>query len=129
MKLKFWLRWAGRDLRQRWLQVIAISLIIALGTGMFAGFGGQETWRIESMDESYGALNMYDLRLSLTPGSRLLQDEAVQVLSQVAGVKAIEPRLLLDTQVEVVGSDPEILVVGQILGVETRDSGPLVNQV
>jgi putative ABC transport system permease protein len=129
MKLKFWLRWAGRDLRQRWLQVIAIALIIALGTGMFSGFGGMESWRIASMDMSYGMLNMYDLRLSLTPGSRLPQDEAIQALSQVAGVKVVEPRLLLDTQVDVLGSDPEILVVGQIMGVETRAGGPHVNQV
>ena len=129
MKLKFWLRWAGRDLRQRWLQVIAIALIIALGTGIYAGLGSMESWRIDSMDESYGLLNMYDLRLSLTPGSSLPQAEAVEMLSQVPGVTAVEPRLLLDTQVEVVGSDPEILVVGQIMGVETRDGGPHVNQV
>jgi putative ABC transport system permease protein len=129
MKLKFWLRWAGRDLRQRWLQVVAIALIIALGTGIYAGLGSMESWRIDSLDESYGRLKMYDLRLSLTPGSSLPQGEAVQVLSQIAGVTAVEPRLLLDTQVEVVGSDPEILVVGQIIGVETRDGGPHVNQV
>jgi putative ABC transport system permease protein len=129
MKLKFWLRWAGRDLRQRWLQVGAIALIIALGTGIYAGLGSMESWRIDSMDESYRMLNMYDLRLSLTPGSSLPQAEAVEVLSQVPGVTAVEPRLLLDTQVEVIGSDPEILVVGQIMGVETRDGGPHVNQV
>jgi putative ABC transport system permease protein len=129
MKLKFWLRWAARDLRQRWLQVGAIALIIALGTGIYAGLGSMESWRIDSMDESYGRLKMYDLRLSLTPGSSLPQAEAVELLSQVPGVTAVEPRLLLDTQVEVVGSDPEILVVGQIMGVETRDGGPHVNQV
>jgi putative ABC transport system permease protein len=129
MKLRFWLRWAARDLRQRWLQVIAIALIIALGTGMFSGFGGMESWRIASMDKSYGMLNMYDLRLSLTAGSRLPQEEAIQALSQVAGVRVVEPRLLLDTQVDVLGSDPEILVVGQIIGVETRAGGPYVNQV
>ncbi|MFU8773567.1 MAG: ABC transporter permease, partial [Anaerolineales bacterium] len=129
MKLRFWLRWAGRDLRQRWLQVIAIALIIALGTGMFSGFGGLESWRIASMDESYAMVNMYDLRLSLTPGSRLPQEEAIEALSQVPGVRVVEPRLLLDTQVDVLGSDTEILVVGQIMGVETHAGGPHVNQV
>lgn len=94
MKLKFWLRWAGRDLRQRWLQVAAIALIIALGTGIYAGFGGQETWRVASLDKSYAALNMYDLRLTLTTGSYLPQEEAVAVLSVVKGVTAVEPRLL-----------------------------------
>jgi putative ABC transport system permease protein len=129
MNLGFWLRWAGRDLRQRWLQVIVIALIIALGTGMYSGYGGLENWRIASMDESYGMLNMYDLRMRLTPGSSLPQDEVVELLRQVAGVAAVEPRLLLDTQVDVVGSDPEVLVVGQIIGVETRSGGPFVNQV
>ncbi len=129
MRLGFLMRWAGRDLRQRWLQVMAIALIIALGTGVFAGLGGQESWRIASMDESYSMLDMYDLRMSLMPGSRLPQEEAVEVFSQVAGVKTVEPRLLLDTQVEAVGSDPEILVVGQIMGVETHDGGPHVNRV
>lgn len=129
MNMKFWFLWSGRDLRQRWLQVTAIALIIALGTGMFSGFGGLESWRIASMDESYRMLNMYDLRMRLTPGSSLPQEEAVQLLSQVSGVASVEPRLLLNTQVDVVGSDPEILVIGQIIGVETREGGPFVNQV
>jgi putative ABC transport system permease protein len=129
MKLKFWLRWSGRDLRQRWLQVIAIAMIIALGTGVYSGYGGLEEWRLESMDESYGMLNMYDLRMKLVAGSSLPQEEVVENFRQVSGVKAIETRILLDTQVDVVTSDQDILVVGQIMGVETRDSGPYINQV
>jgi putative ABC transport system permease protein len=129
MNLKFWLRWSGRDLRQRWLQVIAIAMIIALGTGVYSGYGGLENWRVASLDESYGMLNMYDLRMNLMAGSSLPQDEAVEVLSQLAGVKAVEPRVLLDTQVDVVSGDQEILVVGQIMGMETRNGGPYVNQI
>lgn len=128
MKLKFWLRWAGRDLRQRWLQVAAIALIIALGTGIYAGFGGQETWRVASLDKSYAALNMYDLRLTLTTGSYLPQEEAVAVLSVVKGVTAVEPRLLVDMLLEVAGSDPQILVLGQMIGVDPQAGGPHVNQ-
>ena len=37
MNWHLWLRWSWRDLRARWLQVVAIALIIALGTGVFAG--------------------------------------------------------------------------------------------
>lgn len=33
-----WLRWSWRDLRRRWLMVSAIALIIAIGTGVYAGF-------------------------------------------------------------------------------------------
>jgi putative ABC transport system permease protein len=129
MKLGFWLQWAGRDLRQRWLQVSAIALIIALGAGLYGGLGGQESWRLASTDKSYQMLNMYDLRLRLTQGSWLPQDRAIQVLSQAAGVQAVEPRLLLDTQVKVLGSEADILVMGQIMGVETRAGGPHVNRV
>ena len=32
-----WLRWSWRDLRARWLQVLAIAMVIALGTGSYAG--------------------------------------------------------------------------------------------
>jgi putative ABC transport system permease protein len=129
MKVRFWLRWAGRDLRQRWLQVIAIALIISLGTGIYAGFGGQEEFRLASLDASYGNLNMYDLRLRVPAGTSLPQAEAVSVLSEVDGVTAVEPRLLLDTLLEVVGSDPEILVMGQLIGVQTAGGGPHVNKV
>ena len=34
----FWLRWAARDLRARWQQVAAIALIVAIGTGISAGW-------------------------------------------------------------------------------------------
>ena len=30
----FLLRWSARDLRRRWLQVAAIALVIAIGTGV-----------------------------------------------------------------------------------------------
>ena len=128
MRLRFWLRWAARDLRQRWLQVLAIALIIALGTGMYAGLGGQETWRVASFDRSYAQLRMYDLRLTLPPGSRLSQGEVEAVFGAVPGVHVAEPRLLLDTQVEVVGREDEVQVAGRILGVDTREGGPRLNQ-
>lgn len=129
MRLRFYLRWAARDLRQRWPQVLAIALIIALGTGMFAGLGGTETWRVASLDASYGALRMYDLRLTLTPGSRLPQDEVRPAFEGVSGVRTVEPRLVLDTQLEVVGREHEVRVTARILGVDTEAGGPQLNQV
>lgn len=129
MRLRFHLRWAARDLRQRWPQVFAIAGIIALGTGMFAGLGGTETWRVASLDASYGALRMYDLRLTLTPGSRLPQDEVRPAFADVAGVRTVEPRLVLDTQLEVVGREHEVRVTARILGVDTEAGGPWLNLV
>ena len=37
----FWLRWAARDLRGRWIQVVAIA--VAIGTGVYAGLGRTAT--------------------------------------------------------------------------------------
>lgn len=31
-----WLRWSWRDVRSRWVQVGALALVIALGTGTYA---------------------------------------------------------------------------------------------
>ena len=35
----FWVRWSLRDLRRRWPLVLAISLLIAVGTGLATGLG------------------------------------------------------------------------------------------
>ncbi len=128
MRLRFWLRWAARDLRQRWLQVLAIALIIALGTGVYSGLGGQEAFRVASLDRSYALVSMYDLRLTLTPGSYLPQEQAEQAFADVEGVRTVEPRLVLDTQLEVVGREDEVQVAARILGVDTRGDGPRLNR-
>jgi putative ABC transport system permease protein len=60
----FTLRWAARDLRKRWAQVFAIALIIAIGTGVYAGLGSTSAWRRESNNASFALLHMYDLRVT-----------------------------------------------------------------
>ena len=129
MRGVFWLRWAWRDLRERWLQVAAIALIIGLGTGMFAGLGGQETWRIESMDMSYEALQLHDLRVRLTTGSFVHQDAVLAALNGIEGVARIEPRLVMDTLVDASTADETILVSGRLIGVDPREGGPFVDQI
>ncbi len=126
---RLWLRWSWRDLRKRWLQVVAIALIIALGTGVFAGLSGQKIWRTASYDLSYSRLNMYDLKLSLASGSFLDGDELRATIAGVAGVRAVETRLIEPTLVEVVHDGETILVRGRIVGVDVSDSGPQVNSV
>ena len=64
-----WLRWSGRDLRARWVLVVALALVIALATGMAAGLGSVQTWRDGSADASFERLRFHDLRLALTEGS------------------------------------------------------------
>lgn len=124
-----WLRWSWRDLRARWLQVTAIALIIALGTGVFAGLSGQKMWRIDSHNLSYDRLHMYDLKLSLASGSYLNGDELLTVLRDVAGVQTAETRLIEPALVEASHDDQTILVRGEIVGVDVRDGGPHVNSV
>ena len=63
------LHWSWRDLRSHWVAVIAIALVVAIGTGVFAGLGSTATWRTESNDVSFAATRIHDLRAELTPGT------------------------------------------------------------
>ena len=55
---RFWIRWSWRDLRRRWLQVVATALVIAIGTGLYAGLGGMREWRESSNDLSFAQLRL-----------------------------------------------------------------------
>ncbi|MBI5959658.1 MAG: ABC transporter permease [Chloroflexi bacterium] len=127
VKMRFWLRWSWRDLRARWLQVVAIALIIALGTGVFAGLGGQETWRVASLDASYSRLHMYDLRMELADGSFLDQAALVDTLTGIDGVTTLETRLIVPTLVDASKPDKTVLVQGQLTGVDLAAGGPHIN--
>jgi putative ABC transport system permease protein len=129
MKARFWLRWAWRDLRRRWLQVAAIALIIALGTGIYAGLGGQETWRLTSLERSNEILQFHDLRVGLTTGSFVDTDAVVASVAEVDGIARVEPRLVLDTLVDASTADQTILVAGRIVGVDPAQGGPLVDRI
>lgn len=128
-RVQFWLRWSWRDLKARWLQVLAIGIIIALGTGVFSGFGGQEKRRINSLNESYDRLNTYDLRMTLTDGSYLEKASLLNTLQDIDGVSGIETRLIVATQVDASQSDETILVQGEIVGVDVAEGGPHINQL
>ncbi len=126
---KLWLKWSWRDLRARWLQVLAIALIIALGTGVFAGLGGEKSWIVNSYEGSYALLNMYDLRVELAEGSFLPQDELLGALAEVEGVATLEPRLITRALVDASDEQRTIVVRGQIVGVDVSDGGPHVSRV
>ena len=127
-----WLRWSWRDLRRRWLQVLAIALIIALGTGTYSGLISTSPWRQESNDASYAALNMYDLRLSMTEGSYLNGDDLLQALAGIddaAWITGVEPRLLLQTLVDVSTESQTIIIPGLLIGSSFADSEQPINDV
>lgn len=129
MKPMFWIRWSLRDLRQRWVQVLAIAMISALGTGTFAGLGSQRQWREDMYDKNFTALNMYDLRITFTEGSYIDQAAIENTLAAVDGIRTAEERLILPTLVDASTKDETILVTGRLIGVETTNDGPTINQI
>ncbi|MBC8279522.1 MAG: ABC transporter permease [Chloroflexi bacterium] len=125
-----WIRWSWRDLRSRWIQVAVIALIIAVGTGTYAGMTSLTTWRIRSNDASYAYTNMYDLRVRLS-GSSFVQAEtlttALGEIEHASWVAAAEERLIVPTQVDASTDTEALLVPGRIVGVDLSDGGPHVN--
>jgi putative ABC transport system permease protein len=128
----FTLRWAARDLRRRWLQVVAIALVIAIGTGAYSALGSTATWRRESNDDSFAQLHMYDVRVKAADGVDAATGEMLAVLDSLPDpliVEAAEERLIVPTQVDASTPDEAILVPGRIVGMDLSDGGPHVNRV
>ncbi len=117
----FWLRWSWRDLRQHWVAVLAIALVISIGTGVYAGLGSTSTWRRLTNDESFAALNMHDLRLELSPGTFAAQGtliDAVESIEDADAIEAAAERLIVESQVEVATPEGEVMVVARIQSAE-----------
>ncbi|HVO69341.1 MAG TPA: FtsX-like permease family protein [Aggregatilineaceae bacterium] len=129
-RLGLWLRWSWRDLRERWLQVTVIALIIALSTGVYVGLGSTTPWRTHSARASYALLHMYDLRVTFNSGSYIHSDEALGVVRHIphaSWIAAAEPRLILPTLVHVSSGHEDILARGRLIGVDVASGGPHVN--
>ena len=118
---RFWLRWSWRDFRSRWVAVVAIALVLAIGTGVYAGLGSTGEWRRQSNDASFAALSMHDLRVTLSPGTFTEQDvlvEAVEGLDAATSVTAVVERLVVDSQVDTgpVSETGSVLVSARLVG-------------
>lgn len=127
----FTLRWAARDLRRRWPQVLAIALVLAIGTGTYAGLGSTATWRRQSNDESFELLRMYDVRVRAAAGADTTTGSLLAVLESLpdpAVVAVAEERLVVPTQVDASTPDQSILVPGRIVGMDLASNGPHVNR-
>jgi len=130
-RARFWLRWSLRDLRERWLLVLAIALTIALGTGCFAGMLSTTVWRRDAIDASSELLRMHDLRVELAEGAavpagslRALTD-ALDTPGAVAGASE---RLIVPVAVDASTDAKTIIVPGRLIGVELADGGPTVDR-
>ena len=123
------LRWAFRDAKARWVQVAGIALMIAIGTGLFAGLSSFTHWRIISNEESLRLTNMYDVRARLGGDGFLPQGSLAAIAQGIDGVQAVEERLISATQAEVDTSDGPVLVRARVIGVDMSHGGPDVNGV
>lgn len=124
-------RWSWRDLRANWAKVAAIALVIAIGTGGYAGLTSQANWRRASYEASYEHLAMHDVRVKLATGSAIEQGmlvAAVGTIEHVDWIKAAEERLIIATQVDASRDNETILVRGEITGTSFTDGGPTVNR-
>ncbi len=114
-----WWRWSWRDLRRHWGAVLTIGVVIAIGTGVFAGLGSTAEWRRLSNDASFAELRLHDLRVELSPGTfapeGALRDLALGVPS-AADIVTVDERLVLDTQVDASTPDETILVAARLVG-------------
>src|SRR5688572_11323348 len=111
-----WVRWSWRDLRRRWAQVFAIALVIALGTGTYAGLLSTGAWRTQSNDASFARLHIHDLRVSLGEGTTVAEgtlDRLARGIPHAAAITGVRERLVMPTQV---GGPRGLLVPGEIVG-------------
>lgn len=114
-----WLRWSWRDLRQHWVAVVAIALVLAIGTGVYAGLGSTSTWRRLSNDASFEQLGMHDLRVELSPGTFVEEGAlaaGVATIPDAGSIVAMDERLVVDSQVDASAGDDSILVVARLVG-------------
>ncbi len=125
------LRWSWRDMRTHWVQVAAIALVIALGTGTYAGLGSTGQWRRASADASYALLGFRDLEVELSAGSLVEQGSLLAALESVEPglIAAAEERLELPTQVDASLPGRTILVPGLVIGVPLGDGGPTIDRL
>lgn len=129
-RLGLWLRWSWRDLRKRWLMVAAIALIIAIGTGVYAGFGSMAAWRRQSYDVNFSRQAMYDLRIRLSAGAFAPAGAlraAALAIPDARLVDHADERLILPVPVDASTPDRTILVPGELLGIDLTAGGPSVN--
>lgn len=114
-----WVRWAVRDARRRWVLVVVLALIIAIGTGTYAGLSGTATWRRLSNDASYRALSANDLTVHLGEGATVPDGKlgaAVRGVLGDAAVLAAEERLSVETQFAMTGRGVTVRAPGRLVG-------------
>ncbi len=124
-RILFWLRWSGRDLRDRWLLVAAIAATIAIGTGAYASLDSLSAWRKESNTQSLSLLRAHDVRLYLADGSFATPAELSALVDGIPhgyAVTATGVRLVVPTRVDAGDGRRTIVVPGRLIGMATGEA-------
>jgi putative ABC transport system permease protein len=112
------------------VKVIAIALVIGIGTGAYAGMMSLTNWRRDSNNASVELLNMYDMRFELVGDSFVATGDltgAVSGIGSIASVTGAEERLVRPIQVDASTGNDTILVPGQLVGRDLGGDGPTIN--
>lgn len=114
-----WLRWAWRDLRARWLQVLSTAIVLGVGVGAFAGLGGLTTWRERSADASRDVLRAHDVRVDLADGAFVARGALERAVATLpAGeVAATQERLVTASQADASTPGSPVVVPARIVGI------------
>jgi putative ABC transport system permease protein len=123
-QLLFWLRWSGRDLRDRWLLVAAIAATIAMGTGVYASLESLSAWRKDASTQSLALLQAHDVRVYLADGSFATPEQLrglVDGIPHAASVIGTDERLVVPTRVDASTANQAIVVPGRLVGMATGD--------
>ncbi len=121
-----WWRWAWRDLRHHAVQIASIGVVVAIGTGLFAGLSSTGRWRTLSNDASFAVLHMHDLHVALqlgtfAPAGALAA--AARSIDHADDVAALAERLVIDAQVDASDASDTVLVGARIVGATGLASG------
>ncbi|MGI9602864.1 MAG: FtsX-like permease family protein [Acidimicrobiales bacterium] len=121
------LRWSWRDLRRNWVSVVTIALVLAIGTGVFAGLGSTATWRRQTNDASFAALRLHDLRIALSPGTFTDQGALLAVVAAIEepAVTSTAERLVVDSQVDASADGESVLVRARVVGTDLTPDAPV----
>ncbi len=108
----------------------AIALVLAIGTGVYAGLGSTAEWRRQSNDASFAALAMHDLRVTLSPGTFVEQqalDRAIASIDGAASIGTVAERLVVDSQVDTgaMGTAESVLVPARLVGMTFGSTRPV----
>ena len=123
------LRWALRDARARWMQVLGIALMISVGIGASVAMGSLTEWRRASNEAGLESTNMYDLRVRVGSDALVPRGALNDAVRSIDGVDETEERLVFETLVDVTIDGQSALMAGRIVGVDLTGGGPSVNRV